>query len=533
MNIKNIIKNAMLLTLPIVGVGAGMLTSCSDWDDHYDGTGVEGSNTTLWEAIQSHPELSDFARVLESTKVFRMHKKTEASYANVIDGGQSFTVFAPVNGSFNADSLIALAQTNAGDSAVENYFIKNHIARTPISATKTSFRMLNGKKVAMTAEDTWGVAFKDKNIRTKNGILHITSSDLPYNKTIYENFILTDQYSLVGKAIKRYTEDVFDMEASVSSGLVEGVPVYVDSVVYENNKLINAIGLIAAEDSAYHVAIPTNEGWSKAWEAASKYFQYNKSIERYDSLQEYWTTRALLEDAIFSETTQSSMKDSVKSKWYDYAHPEYHVFYKPFEPDGIFGKADGVINCSNGYLYKYDEWPFTPTQTYFKKIEQEAEYTWEINEFKSCTYTSADNNDPRISRGGYLDIKGNADKWYVTFNLNNTLSGKYDFCVVILPKTVKDPTKKYKPCKFKAYINYIDEDGNAQRTAFGGSTGFKTTNNEIDTIVVAEDFYLPACNYNQQNKGISLTIECAVTNKENATYDRNMYIDCIYLRPKE
>ena len=38
--------------------------------------------------------------------------------AQLLDGGQSFTVLAPVNGTFNKDSLLRLVQTAVGDSIV-------------------------------------------------------------------------------------------------------------------------------------------------------------------------------------------------------------------------------------------------------------------------------------------------------------------------------------------------------------------------------------------------------------------------------
>ena len=117
----------MLLALPLGIAGAGSVASCSDWDDHYDGADSESSNISLWQQISSNPELSDFAEVLEQTKVFRQHKKSSMSYAEILNGGQSFTVMASVNGTFNKDSLLALVQTANGDSAVEKNFVKNHL----------------------------------------------------------------------------------------------------------------------------------------------------------------------------------------------------------------------------------------------------------------------------------------------------------------------------------------------------------------------------------------------------------------------
>ena len=95
---------------------AAALTACADWDDHYDATAGPGSELTLWQTMKQQSQLSDFCQVLEQTKVFRQHKKTATSYAQLLDGGQSFTVLAPVNGTFNKDSLLRLVQTAVGDS---------------------------------------------------------------------------------------------------------------------------------------------------------------------------------------------------------------------------------------------------------------------------------------------------------------------------------------------------------------------------------------------------------------------------------
>lgn len=510
-----------------------LLSSCTDWSDHYENNGTEGNNTTLWEEIQSRPELSDFAEVLKNTMVFRQHKKTATSYAEILDGGQSLTVIAPVNGTFDCKGLLEMVQTNAGDSAVEHCFVKNHITRTPRSAIESSFRMLNDKKATMTPSAIWGVPFKENNIRSKNGILHIVTEDLPYNKTVYETLTLNSEYSLVGEALRKYNEDEFLENASVRVGLVDGIPVYADSVIYEYNKMLDAIGLLNAEDSTYYVAVPTDKGWKEAWDTTATYFVFDPNMDKRDSLQHYWTTRALLDDAIYSRTVQVSPNDSMISKWYDRNYPQYHVTYRPFDADGLFGRANGNYPCSNGFLYSYDEWPFTPVQTFFRKIELEGEYSWYIiSQDKVSTMNAISLNADSISRGAFLDIASSgSNNWSVTFKIDNTLSGKYDVCVVVQPKTVTDPTNtKTKPTRFKATINYIDKNGEPASKDCGT---FDASRNMTDTIVVATDFKFPVSNYDQNNDKVSITLQSNVTQKQVSSYDRRMYLDCFLLLPKE
>jgi hypothetical protein len=97
------------------------LSGCAEWNDPYEGEdATDGGNLTLWQQLQANPQLSDFCEVLQQTKVFRMHKKTPVSYADLLNSGQSFTVVAPVNGAFDKGSVAAacgsLVQTNQGDS---------------------------------------------------------------------------------------------------------------------------------------------------------------------------------------------------------------------------------------------------------------------------------------------------------------------------------------------------------------------------------------------------------------------------------
>ena len=110
--------------------------------------------------------------------------------------------------------------------------------------------------------------------------------------------------------------------------------------------------------------------------------------------QQYYTMKALLEDAVFNMTDQKSVDDSLISVPYLRTTPTfekgkkvYHVFRKPFEPGGILYGAE-PLECSNGTIYTTDKWTFDPLDTYFKEIYVEGENTWLITEEKDCTYNS-------------------------------------------------------------------------------------------------------------------------------------------------
>lgn len=523
---------------------AAALTACTEWDDHYDVQGSAGSaNLTLWQQLQSHQELGDFCDVLKETKVFRMHKKTVVSYADLLNQGQAFTVIAPVNGTFNKDSLLQLVQTAPGDSMVEKSFIFNHMSRstTSMKTVDQKMTMLNGKYFDVTSSTIHGVAITSPNIHCTNGVLHIASRQMPYSYNLYEALCDLPDMSLVGAQLRNYDWDEFNPDASVSSGIIEGVPVYVDSVVNERNRMIEAIGLINQEDSTYWVVAPSAAGWQKAWEDVSSYFQYDKSLLKADSLQAYWTNRALLEDAVFNMTDQRSTEDSLISvpylnwrKGYLSGRPVYHLFRNPFAAGGILNGARRV-ECTNGTLFVTDEWPFDYTETFFKDIWVEAEDTWYImtSEEKNVVYSRRSEQADSISQNAYLNINSTKNnlKWELTFRLSNTLSGAYDICAVVLPNSVAGLANT-KPCKIKANINYIDINGDSQVFQCNNNKAMTSNPEKVDTIVLAEAFHFPACNYNQNNAKITLKLMCAVEPTENKKYSREMYLDCIYLRPR-
>ena len=536
-------KHRNIWELMVVGTllsPLSVLTSCSDWSDHYENASGGSNANSLFEEIASRADVSDFTEVLMNTRVFRQHKVTATNYAEVLSGGQSLTVMAPLNGTFNKDSLLAELQTAQGDSAVENFFVKNHLVRSPHSAVDSRLKMLNGKYVDFSSTSIGGVPLSESNIETRNGTLHILQGPVIYNKTLYETLVMDKDFTDIGGIIASYNEDYFDENASVSSGMIDGVPIYVDSVIIERNKMMQAIGLLNAEDSVYYMSVPTNAGWKSAWTKAVKYFNYADNVEKRDSLQKYWTTRALLDDAIFSRTIQSSEKDSVISYWYTKITPEYHVFYKPYEATGLFGKAKGKKMCSNGILYYYDEWPFDPQQVYFKKIEQEGESTWNITAWTSdkCNTNPKTTNDKRVHKGGYVQIipASTNGTYDVTYKLTNVLSGKYNVHLVTIPKTIYSEAAKNLPVKYKIKLTYYGQDGKEivkDCGAFDSTIGTvegDITPDDVSNMIVAANMEFPVSLYNQSNY-VTITITGNANKKKASTETSEMYLDYIYLEP--
>jgi hypothetical protein len=158
-------------------------------------------------------------------------------------------------------------------------------------------RLLNSKRVSFGDSKISDVTLNTPNVHAKNGILHIASQPLSYRRSIYEHFCDDEEFLTIGGLLRAFEEDYFDADASVYNGIVEGERIYVDSVVIERNRILEQIGYINREDSTYWVVAPGAAGWQKAYDEAVKYYNYDKKVQRRDSLQRLFTTRALLDDA--------------------------------------------------------------------------------------------------------------------------------------------------------------------------------------------------------------------------------------------
>lgn len=85
----------------ILGTAILAVPGCSDtWDDHYEvGDSGNVATKTLWEQITSNPDLSRFAEIAKRTKFYRdeKHPQSTYTYADILNGGQVNTVWAPEN----------------------------------------------------------------------------------------------------------------------------------------------------------------------------------------------------------------------------------------------------------------------------------------------------------------------------------------------------------------------------------------------------------------------------------------------------
>ena len=265
MKTNKLYRNAAV-AMAFLAVGA-MTTACSDWDDHYDSNGITGSaSETIWENVKANANLSQFAELI--------HK---AGYDEVINTSQTYTVWAPLNGTFNYDSLKVLPVSN-----LKEYFAKNHVARFNFPATGSInefVTMLNKKMMAFVGSGTYtlnGVEVVTPNVASSNGVLHVTNGMLGYKANLMESLdTLAYPIDSIARYFHKYDTKVLDEANSVKGPVVDGRLTYLDSVFIEHNQLVylhNA--LLTREDSSYSMIVPTNTAWQKAYTEVKKLYHY-------------------------------------------------------------------------------------------------------------------------------------------------------------------------------------------------------------------------------------------------------------------
>ena len=302
---KNWFKGGLLSIATIVGV-----TACSD--DHFDiVVSGEAEGKTLWQNIQENENLTDFARVLSATSYlksdmdFPSGTQAKMTYAEYLNSPQSLTVWAPINGSFNADSLLVVLDSIKGLYADSRevatkaeyifaaQFLGQHIARFnhEVQGEDKRVRMLNSKYVVYdaSAKTFDGIPFiaEGGSCPSSNGTLHVLPTPSKYAYNIFDYLSSDASLSLMYSIIsdKKYEITSFAPGSSTQGAINnEGKMEYVDSVYSNYNTLLNqANAQLKNEDSVYVAVFPTNDAYQDALDLVKSMFKY-KQDESYKNL---------------------------------------------------------------------------------------------------------------------------------------------------------------------------------------------------------------------------------------------------------
>ncbi len=565
---KRLFRFVVYMLLPLVGGGwAGV--SCSDtWDEHYESLSGGVHEGSLWQAIEQNPDLSNFASVVRAT-----------GYDKSLGSSQVFTVFAPTNASFSkeeADVLIKqyniekAQRVNDDDNTVIKEFVQNHIALynySVSSLSNDSISMMNGKYAVLHTENLNGVRMLSKNNLYENGVLYTLAEPVTYLPNVFEYVRTASDLDSLRSFLynSHFYYKTFQPSLSVAGGIVDGKTVYLDSVFTQNNELFDYLGLINTEDSTYWMVAPTNDVWNKLVEEYESYFNYAANVSERDSLFYTNVRLAIVDGTSFSRTfnTDNVLKDSAMSnscmRQYNYRESmwgapfHYYQYDDPLRADGIFGSAT-AYECSNGRVYKASQWAIDKLSTFARWNIIEAEGSSSI---KEITKTLADNKvdtvyttDPSIVRVSsdnmfydriwnhciemFTPAKSNLNHT-ITFNITDVLSNfGYDIYLVTAPALAVDSNAtdaQRLPNKLRCTLKYPGGPVSGDRLL----DKYDTHPDEVDYILLAEDFKFPVCTYGLREAIPSTTLEVTTqpTNTETRAgkYTRLLFLDCILLVP--
>lgn len=564
---KGLFRFIVYMLLPLVGGGwAGV--SCSDtWDDHYESLSEGVHEGSLWQAIEQNPDLSNFASVIRAT-----------GYDKSLASSQVFTVFAPTNAAFSkeeADELIKqynvekAQRVNDDDNTVIKEFVQNHIAlynHSVSSLSNDSITLMNGKYALLHTESIGGVQMLTRNQLYENGMLYTLATPVSYLPNVFELIRTDSELDSLRSFLynSHYYYKKFQPSLSVPGGIENGKTVYLDSVFTQTNELFDYLGLLSTEDSTYWMVAPTNDAWTKLVEEYEPYFNYAANLTERDSVFYTNVRLAIVNGTTFSRTfnTDNVLTDSAMSnscmRQYNYREAmwgapfHYYQYDNPWAADGIFGSAT-VAECSNGRIFKASQWNIDKLSTFARWNIFECEGTSRIKEISKTTNSKKDTiyiADPSIARissdnAFYNSIWSHAievftpavatQNYTVTFNITDVLSNfGYDIYLVTAPVLAVDSNATVEqrlPNKLRCELMYPGGPVKGDRLL----EKYETHPDEVDYILLAEDFKFPVSTYGLQEEipATTLAVTTQPTNSEirAGKYTRMLYVDCILMVP--
>ena len=528
-----------------------LLTGCSDWTDHYDADSalLDTQNQTLWENIASTSNLSQFKALLQ-----------KAGYDAVLNNTQTYTVWAPADGTYDYELLSAL-----NSDRLLREFIENHVARNNYPASglvSNDLYTINEKLMHFIGNQQYtmqGINVSKPNVNTHNGIIHVLNGKIPFMANIYESLNNNEHpIDSIANYYHSFDERKLNEYKSIQGPIVDGNITYLDSIFDERNDLYSEyFAYINREDSNYTMLVPTNEAWTKAKKQIEQYYKYLPSFEFIENIDEMTKKTISIRDV--DSLTKATVYDMLM----------YDLFYNNNLYDnkklktlqtGQELKADSLLTTlgtkvysedaaslfedavryekSNGAFWITDSLRMQPWTTWNPELVIQAESNVisavNVSEAKRVYVTPGTQNSEvagHISRDTYLDLppvaKGALPS--AVFSLPNVRSTTYSIYIVTVPANILSNYFESKPYTFRVSLGYSNEAGKNKdkEKKWCVSNDFTSDPTRIDTLYLG-DFTFPMAYYNTGNYYPYMRVEC-----HPKAEDPNMRFDCIILRPKE
>ena len=560
-------------------MAAGMLTatSCSDFDD-YNEVQVNpeaAANLSLWENIEQNPQLSDFEELIK-----------KAGFDDELQGSHYYTVWAPLNGTFDKSIYADMDQV-----ALLKNFVYNHVAdyNHPISGDINSKVFTLNRKTynfaGVSGTFTFaGITLAQANIPSTNGLMHTLDGAAMYYDNIYDYILgLGEGYESINAYFKRYETSILDEANSVKGPMVNGLQTYVDSVMIVDNSLVRRLGAqLQNEDSSYTVLLPTDKAWENKYNAIKPYYNFitntvgqdlrgTSSSSNIKQINTGNIDNAYFQDSIIkrfiTNTIVYSNNDTYNSFFVDgreitptdsvrlpngrkYSNPADLLAYQVGEP----------VKMSNGWIRNVDSIAFYSWETYAPEINinpisqaglvtaaaassrgRNIIFTDAVNKWGDFTET---NGELRFYN---IEPSGDRTKPELHTFLPNVLSTKYKFYVVFVPGVIIGEDNR--PNQVNFTLNYSDANGKLQKYNFSSDLKndnpktqkpFVNDTSKVDTMYIGE-FTFPVSYYGlPENGGKAIMPDLKISSPMSVfnatllkTYTRALRIAAIIMKPVE
>lgn len=533
-------------------------SSCDDADGIKVTPEVPYADKTLYEVITSDPELTDFVEVLNSCG--------EHCADSLFNKSRVYTLWAPKNGTFDKDAIIAQAQEDR--EFVFKSFVKAHIANHLHAANgkleKNKIMLLNNKLVEFNGyradgEVSYtfdGVEVDETNIRVWNGILHKLSTAAEYKYNAWEYLRIAQDVDSVANYLYAFDKREFSESQSILGPIVNGEQTYLDSVFITTNKLLNVwdgVGLLNNEDSLYTMYVPTNDVWNEVKALAYSHFNYNQlafpkdlTAEEKDSMRNYYSRINVIKYMTYSDNEQMYVEgpDSIMPAWRGMS-----VFTRraQFPQKQLEDCVVATKEVSNGTFKVVNKFPYNQFELWHDTIKIEGEDTNFGNTPGAAISVTKDDLekdstliDTKISGNAYISCISKTLGVTLSYKLPDALSASYHLAVVVVPRgfplTHATDAKK---TQLKMTLNQLCVEDSTEVTKQLATYQYVTDPTKIDTVYLADQdgnpavIKVPYCEYYKSfspgDYGLQLLLS---TPKISASYrDPSICIDEVMLIP--
>lgn len=536
------------------------VTSCSDFSDYNDTpvSDVQQADRTLWENISQNDQLSDFATLVK-----------KAGFDDELSQPHYYTVWAPLNGTYDASSLMS------ADSATVLYqFVKSHIAEYNHSVSglvDERIHALNRKSFAFEGDGQYtyaGHTLRQLNLPNSNGIMHLLDGAARFYPNLYEYLFSCEGIDSVATFFKRYETSVLDTKNSVLGPTINGKQTYIDSVMITSNSLLNRIkAKLDKEDSTYTMLVPTNEAWLAHYDKISKCYNYinttvAQNIDEATSTSSA-PTASVTVDAAYTKDSLTRLhlvsdlvynNNNYYNNWLidDTVEP-YDTLYSTTygymtNPQEIMSRVIDRETMSNGTFCLVDSLAFRPWESWCYSLGQSPlnSRTWT----GSNTMVYIDNTffdaikyvpkNPAQKQLGYLWVTplSNYGKPQLDVKLRNVLSTTYNIYIVLAPGQDvgedADGNKFLKPNMLDFTLSYCDAKGKLATQKLNQKVVNDPT--RVDTLAVGT-FTFPVAYAGLGDNvypNLKITTDFGVFDKAKmAAYTRDFSIISILMKPVE